>query len=238
MSYYFPKPGVNTASIQDRYTFASDYGTWTNYWHGVDATVNARLWHDVTLQVGSTTGRAVADNCDIVAQVPELLNNALTNPSSFVTSRYQPAESCRKVELWQTQLRGFAAYTLPRIAVLVSGIVRSQPIVSFGGGGLPGAVPEGNSAGLSALYATPMGQVNLLQPGRVYGERINQIDLRVGKQLNVGRGLASLAVDVLNLSNANTPTSYQQNYGNGSQYLQPLTILNPRVARLNVTVDF
>jgi hypothetical protein len=80
--------------------------------------------------------------------------------------------------------------------------------------------------------------VNLLLPGTLYGERINQIDMRFGKSLNVGRTRATLAVDVLNLSNANTPTSYQQNYGDGRQYLQPLAILTPRLARFNVTVEF
>ena len=238
VSYYFPKPGTNTTSIQDRYTFASDYGDWTNYWHGVDATVHARLQRGLTLQIGSSTGRSVADNCDIVAKVPELLNNALTNPSSFVTTRYQPAGSCHKVELWQTQVRGLAAYTIPKIDVLVSSIIRSQPNVLFGVGTGTAAVPEGNSSGLSALYATPQGQVNLLQPGTVYGERINQVDMRFGKILNVGSIRANIAVDLLNLFNANTPTSYQQIYGDGTQYLQPLAILNPRFARFNVTVDF
>ena len=92
--------------------------------------------------------------------------------------------------------------------------------------------------GLSALYATPQGQVNLLQPGTVYGERINQIDMRFGKNLTMGGTRVNLAADILNLTNANTPTSYQQNYGDGRQYLQPLAILNPRFVRLNVTVDF
>lgn len=102
-------------------------------------------------------------------------------------------------------------------------------------------MPEGNSAGLSAFYATPQApqrQLNLLQPGREYGERINQLDVRLGKILNVGNYRANLAVDLLNLFNANTPITYQQNYGNGAQYLQPLTILNPRFVRFNVTVDF
>ena len=54
----------------------------------------------------------------------------------------------------------------------------------------------------------------------------------------MGGTRVNLAADVLNLSNANTPTSYQQNYGDGRQYLQPLAILNPRLLRLNVTVEF
>ena len=120
----------------------------------------------------------------------------------------------------------------------MSGIVRSQPNVVFGGGAIPGAMPEGNSAALSAFYFAAPRQVNLLQPGQVYGERINQVDMRFGKNLNVGRARANIAVDILNLTNANTPTSYQQMYGDGRQYLQPLTILNPRLARFNITVDF
>jgi hypothetical protein len=133
--------------------------------------------------------------------------------------------------------RGFAAYTIPKIDVLVSGIVRSQPNVVFGGGAIPGRCRKATA--LDCPRSTlPQGQVNLLQPGQVYGERINQVDMRVGKNLNLGRARANIAVDVLNLANANTPTSYQQNYGDGRQYLQPLTILNPRLARFNVTVEF
>jgi hypothetical protein len=233
MSYYFLRAGANTA-VQNRYTFASDYGDWTNYWHGVDFTVNARLRQGLTLQIGSSTGRSVTDNCDVVAQVPELLNAALTNPSPFTANTYQPADSCHKVESWQTQIRGFASYTIPRVDVLVSSIMRFQPNASFGFG----ATPEGNSTGLSAFYATPNGQVNLLQPGQVFLDRINQVDLRVGKLLRVGDKTANVAIDVLNLFNANTATSVQQNYGDGSLFLQPLTILNPRFVRFNVTFDF
>ena len=238
VSYYVPRAGVNTANIQNRYTFANDYGDWTNHWQGVDVTVNARLRQGLTMQVGSSTGRAVVDNCDIAAQVPEVFNNALTNPSPFTANTFQLADSCHKVESWQTQVRGFASYTIPKADVLVSSIMRFQPNAMFG----VGAVPEGNSTGLSALYTDPAvtggRQVNLLQPGQVFGDRINQIDMRFGKIINVGAKRANVAIDVLNLFNANTPTSYQQNYGNGTQYLQPLQILNPRFVRFNVTFDF
>ena len=63
--------------------------------------------------------------------------------------------------------------------------------------------------------------------------------MRFGKIVKAGRARANIGVDLLNLLNANTPTSYQQNYGvDGTQYLQPLSILSPRVLRLNVTLDF
>ena len=49
-------------------------------------TVNSRLRNGLTLQIGSSTGRAVTDNCEVVAQVPEVLNPALTNPSPFTAN--------------------------------------------------------------------------------------------------------------------------------------------------------
>ena len=99
-----------TRPSRTSYTFASDYGDWTNHWNGVDITVNSRLRQGLTLQIGSSTGRAIVDNCGVAAKVPELLNPALTNPSPFTANTYQLADSCRKEESWQTQVRGFATY--------------------------------------------------------------------------------------------------------------------------------
>ncbi len=235
LQYNVVKPDVNATNIQNRYTFASDYGDWTNHWSGVDLVLNSRLREGLVLQVGSSTGRAIVDNCAVAAKVPELLNPALTNPSPFTSNIYQLADSCRKVESWQTQVRGFATYTVPKIDVLLSGIFRFQPNATFGAG----ATPEGNSTGLSANYATPTGQtVNLLEPGQVFGPRINQIDVRFGKIVRFGGTRASIALDLLNLFNSNTGTAFQQNYGDGSGYLTPTTILNPRFVKFNVTIDF
>jgi hypothetical protein len=238
VSYYIPKAGVNTSNIQDRYTFASDYGEWTNHWQGVDITVNSRLRNGFTLQFGTSTGRAVTDNCAVVAKVPEVLNPALTNPLAFPPPATQPADSCHKVESWQTQARGFALYTIPRINVLVSGIARFQPNSSFGFG----ATPEGNSTGLAANYATTINgalqNVNLLEPGQVFGPRINQIDARFAKIFNFGSKRLEASVDFFNLFNDNTASAFQQNFGDGSGYLVPMTILNPRAAKFNVTFDF
>ena len=89
------------------------------------------------------------DNCAVAAKVPEMLNAALTNPSPFTANVYQLAISCRKEESWQTQVRGFATYIIPKADVLISGIFRFQPNSTFG----VGATPEGNSTGLSANYA-------------------------------------------------------------------------------------
>ena len=238
MTYMVPKAGVVTTNIQNRFTFASDYGDWTNYWQGVDLTINSRLRNGLVLQVGSSTGRAVTDNCAVVAKVPELLNGALTNPSPFTANTFEPLSSCHKAESWQTTVRGYVTYTVPTVDVLLSGIFRSQPNSMFGFG----ATPEGNSLGLSAIYATTLNgapaNFDLLQPGTAFGPRINQLDLRIGKLLKFGGRRATVAVDVLNLFNENTGTAFQTTYGDGSQYLNPTQVLNARFVKFNLTIDF
>ena len=164
-------------------------------------------------------GPAIVDNCAVAAKVPEMLNAALTNPSPFTTNVYQLASSCRKEEAWQTQVRGFATYILPKADVLISGIFRFQPNSTFG----VGATPEGNSTGLSANAPTLVNgaatTVNLVPPGTYFADRINQIDMRFGKIVNFGTKRANFAVDVLNLFNANTGTNFNQNYD--ANYLNP-----------------
>jgi hypothetical protein len=54
----------------------------------------------------------------------------------------------------------------------------------------------------------------------------------------LGGTRTNVAIDLLNLFNANTGTAFEQNYGDGSQYLRPTQILNPRFVRFNVTMDF
>jgi hypothetical protein len=48
-----------------------------------------------------------------------------------------------------------------------------------------------------------------------------------------------VGIDLYNLFNSNTGTGFNQNYGtDGSTYLRPNAILNPRYVRFNATVDF
>ena len=76
-------------------------------------------------------------------------------------------------------------------------------------------------------------------PGQEYADRINQVDLRFGKLLDIGGTRTNVAIDVLNLFNANTGTAFEQNYGDGSQLPRDRPqILNPRFVRFNVTMDF
>jgi hypothetical protein len=220
------------------YTFESDYGSSRRYWHGVDVDVRARLQNGLTLQGGTSTGRGVRDNCEIWAKLPELV---LTSQTA----------SCHVTEQWLTTVRGLATYTVPKVDLLVSAIIRLQPNALIAATGTTVAT---NGTALSANYnvsnatiqqilGRPLAggaqnaTVNLLQPGQLYPEdNIRNVDLRFGKILRFKGTKANVAIDLYNLFNANTGTAFDAVYG--ATWLRPTGVRNPRFARFNVTLDF
>jgi hypothetical protein len=141
---------------------------------------------------------------------------------------------------------------VPKVDVMVSAIFRSQPNAQ------PGADVGTNGASRTATYrmnaaqflaatgrplATGLAQqdVNLLLPGALYGDRVNAIDMRFAKVLRFGKYKTNVGLDVYNLTNANTPTTYETVYDpatNGARWMQPTAVLLPRFMRFNIQVDF
>ena len=78
--------------------------------------------------------------------------------------------------------------------------------------------------------------INLTVPGQLYGNRINQVDLRVAKILRLGGTRTMVGFDLYNLFNSNPTLTWDENYG--ANYLRPTAILMPRFVRFNATVDF
>src|SRR6185503_7348302 len=76
------------------------------------------------------------------------------------------------------------------------------------------------------------------EPGTKYGDRINELDLRVAKMLRFGRMRTTLSADIYNLMNAAPILSYNEAFIPGGAWLLPTSIMTARFARLNVQVDF
>jgi hypothetical protein len=232
-------PRTNFSPASNYTTFASDYGDMYQYWHGVDVNVNARLRNGFVVQGGTSTGRGVRDNCEIVAQVPEVL---LTGFPAV----WQQVDACHVAEPWLTQVRGLASYTVPKVDVQLAASFQFKP----GTLGLGGNDSASNGASVNANYTVTNAiagvpllnnqqSVNLLLPGDLYGDYVRQVDLRFGKNLRFGRTRTLVALDVYNLFNENPGLTYQQAFtGNGATWYTPTTLLMPRFVRFNVTFDF
>jgi hypothetical protein len=217
-------------------TFGSDFGDETRYYDSFNIQANARTRWGLTLQGGTTTGRGVRDNCEIEAKIPE--------------TRTGRVEACATTEPWLTTLRGLATYTIPKIDVLVSSVMRSQPGVAASG------TPGSNGGSLAANFDVPnstivalLGRpllnnaqfvtVNLLLPGDLYQKRVNSFDMRFAKIFRFGGTRTDVGIDLYNVINANTQTGYNTTFGtDGASWLRPTSIQGPRFVRFNATVNF
>ena len=64
--------------------------------------------------------------------------------------------------------------------------------------------------------------VNLVAPGTMYGNRLNQLDVRVGKIFGFARSQALVALDIYNALNSSAVLTYNNTYVPGGPWLQPL----------------
>lgn len=228
--------------VDNLVTGASGYGAWRQYFHGLDVTVDVRAGRRLTFTGGTSTGRTVADNCGVRARLPELSTTA-TGTTAFGpglgTSAVTPASPyCRADFGLLTQFRGLAVYSVPKIDVQLSAVVQSKPGPMLSAQyAAPNAIVK-PSLGRDLSGQAPNVTVELIEPGTVYGDRINQVDIRVGKVLRFGPLRTDLAVEIYNVLNASTVLRYNTTFVPGGPWLQPLALLSPRFFKLSAELEF
>ena len=77
--------------------------------------------------------------------------------------------------------------------------------------------------------------VDIIKPGTEYGERLNQLDLRLGKLLRFNATRTLLSMDIYNLFNASSVLDENPNY---AAFRRPTAILIPRFVRFSAQFDF
>ena len=71
----------------------------------------------------------------------------------------------------------------------------------------------------------------------MYGDRINQLDVRMAKTLRTGRSRIMVALDIYNALNSSAVLTYNSTFVPGGTWLQPQTILTPRFFRITGELD-
>ena len=225
------KFGVPTNNLA---TFADHYGKQIQHWNGVDVTVDARPRGGMFLQGGISTGKIVTDNCEVVAKVPESLL-AAQNLTVANAGTWLPLQYCHQESPFQTQVKFLGSYTLPKVDVQFSGTLQSLvgPLIAANFN-LPTAVAaqtlgrplSGNAANIT---------VNLLAPGSLYGERLNQLDLRIAKIVRYRQTRTSFNVDVYNALNSDTVLTLNNSF---AVWQRPTSIITARFVKFSAQVDF
>jgi len=101
--------------------------------------------------------------------------------------------------------------------------------------------PVASTASRAAASVTATTSLPLIAPETAYYDRINQLDLRIGKILKYGRTRANLSLDLYNLFNKSTVTGAGFGYTATTatnNWLAPSSVIAPRLAKVSVTFDF
>jgi len=188
----------------------------------MDASVNARLQKGIRLQGGVSTGRTTTDNCDLLDN-PELgVNPSLRN--------------CHNQAAFLTQVKVLGTYLVPKVDINAAATFQSTPGTLLAAnrnytGTNADVIWQGTPRAFSATTTT----INLLDPGDIYADRVNQFDLRFGRAFRFGPRRATVNLDVYNLFNANPIMQENSNY---AVWRTPQRIMDARLFKISGQLDF
>jgi hypothetical protein len=168
----------------------------------------------------------VTDNCDIVTKI--------NNPSPLY---------CHVALPFVPNVKLLGAYTLPA-QVQVAATFQS----------IPGNSIQATYVATNAQIAPSLGRnlavgpngtatINVVMPGSMLTDRVNQLDLRLSRLFVFNAGSTRIKMkgifDVYNLANVSPVLVVNNTYGtNGASWLSPLQILAGRLFKVAAQFDF
>ena len=185
--------------------------------------VTARQRFGLTVQGGFNVIKTDSDSCALRDLIPE---SAPTNPW------------CNTSSGWVSRATALGSYMVPWVDVQVAGTLRSDQGASLAANWV---APNSATVGLNRPFAGTGGQtivVNLVEPGTLYGDRVNQFDIRVAKILRLGRTRTNIGFDVYNVMNKAAILTYNQGFIVNGTWLAPTSIQQSRFAKFSAQIDF
>jgi hypothetical protein len=228
-------------------TLASNYGpAIKDVYSGVDASVNARLPHAILVQGGVNVGHEVFNSCDVIGKVdtpsggpidiqfagvgtPLVTTiNGVAGPSTLFCNVQPP---------FQTQTKLTFAGPLPwhaNVSVAFQSIPGKQIVASYN---VPSAAIAPSLGRDLAAGPNATANVQLIAPGTVYGDRLNQLDIRLARTFLWGGGRrVQPQFNVFNLLNSGAILGFNNTYG--PNWLNPTARLAGRMFKFGLQVDW
>ncbi len=220
---------------------ASNFGDVTDVYTGYDFNANARLARGGFISGGVSVGHEVTDNCEVAgkasvtyAPVAGVLSSSAGTLANAAGLGTPSTLYCHVEPPYQADVKGFASYPLPWLGLTTSATLQNRPgpqilarytVTSAQVTGLP-------NRGLGLGTAT----TQLIAPGTMYGDRVTQVDVRVGKMFRVQRSRIQASLDLFNVLNSSAILALNTTFGTSWQW--PTQILQGRLAKVGVQIDF
>jgi hypothetical protein len=219
---------------------AEHFGTQEDVFDGIDVSTSVRLPKGLVVQGGLSAGRERTNNCYAVNDLSLLSFNTGT---VFTAGTPRLESFCDTRPPFQPNVKALAVYPLPWWGLQTSATFQ----------GLPGpqilataTIPNASIApslgrSLSACPATgactATVPVSLIAPGTQYGDRLTEVDFRISKTVKLAQGRRIQGiVDIYNMFNGSAVITQNNSYG--SAWLRPTQILQARLVKFGVQLDF
>jgi hypothetical protein len=221
---------------------AAQFGKQISHWNGVDLSIDTRLGNGLLLQGGASWGKTVSDNCDIVDDVPEALTGAaapaglqagwiVSTQASVPGGVLTPAQFCHQETPYLALYKAVASYTIPW-DIRISGTFGSSPGPQIAAN----QIYAGTAPGLGRPFTFGQVTANVVDPGTMWGDRLNQFDLRFSKIIRFGSNRLDLNVDFYNAFNSDAILTQQNVYG--ATWQNALSVIQPRFVKFGARLDF
>jgi hypothetical protein len=217
-------------------TLASALGGQFEHDQFVDVSVNARLAHGVLLQGGVSTGQTVTDICNVLANSPNATAvGQFGAPAPVGTPVGGPY--CHQVTNWmgQTQVKMLGTYQVPKADVSLAATFQSVPGPQVAANYTASNAQVQPSLGRALSASQPNVTVNLIAPGTLYGDRANELDLRLSKALRVATLRININADMFNVFNVSPVMQFNAAY---AAWLTPQRIMDGRLYKISAQINF
>jgi hypothetical protein len=219
---------------------ASQFGDQQDVFDGVDVTANARLPKGLVVQGGVSAGRERTNNC---YALNDLSLVSFSTGTVFTAGTPRLSSFCDTRPPFQANVKALAVYPLPWWGLQTSATYQDLPGPQILANATirNAAIVPSLGRSLSACPATgtcnATVSVSLIPPGTQYGDRLHEVDFRVSKTVRLAQGRRVQGiVDVYNLLNGSAVIT--QNNSFGSAWLRPTQILQARLVKFGVQLDF
>ena len=223
---------------------AKTFGTQTEVYNGIDITASVRLPRGLMFAGGASTGRVVTDACFVV--------DSPQGSAGAVTPIVPGLLNCHVEPPFLTQFKGIAVYPLPFWGLQASGSIQSIPGVQLLANYTATNAEIAPSLGrpISPGAGGTLGNIPLIAPGTMFGDRLNQVDFRIAKTFwTSGSKRLQGFYDVYNMLNANPVLAYNPNFSIAGpprtasspatfDWPVPTTILQGRLTKFGFQLDF
>jgi hypothetical protein len=214
-------------------TRAENFGEQRDAYDGVDISLNVRLPGGATVAGGTNTERFRSNFC-YAKDDPTLTPSTLT---SITVQTGRSLLDCDISMPWQSQFKLYGVYPLPWAGLVFSASFQSQPGPEITASYTATNTQIAPSLGRNlAAGATGTATVQLIPASTMYGDRFNQLDVRLTKTMAVKGTEIQGTFDLYNFLNANTVLTYNNTYG--PAWLAPTTIMGGRLAKVGFQIRF